>query len=212
MNFMAKQRAKRHYDEATRALMNLPPSSSTPYAVGWLTTPLLKSLKKAIQHLQKAVKLDSNFADAFHNLALALYRLGEDKQVMIRVKQAKLDIALASSKYKRDLKYLELNVKKAEHDINSTFELALDSADRAISIRYDFPQAHNTRAMILAKLFRLDEAMKATEVALSQAPDYKNANENREKIKEFIRERATIPGYKNEDDFLRNIDELKRQT
>ena len=41
--------------------------------------------------------------------------------------------------------------------------------------------------MILAKLGRLDEAIEATEVALSQDPDYKNASENWEKIKELRR-------------------------
>ena len=146
------------------------------------------------------MKLDPNFAYAFHNLALALFRLGEHKHVVKGVKQAKLDVALASlnaAEHKfteHDLKYFELDVKKAENDISTIFELALDAIDRATSIRYEFPQAHNTKAMILAKWARLDEAIEATEVALSQKPDYKNASKNREIMKEY---RETISGYKH---------------
>jgi len=216
MAFMAKQRAQAHYNEGTRILMNLPPSSSTPGAVGWLTPPLLRLLKKAVQHLQKAVKLDPHFAYAFHNLALALFRLGEHKHVVMGVKQAKLDIALASYNVDkcrstaRALKYFGSDVEKAENDIDTTFELALDAADRAISIRYDFPEAHNTRAMILAKLFRFDDALKATEIALSQKPDYKSAIENQEKIEGMIIQRASVLGCENDSTFLEKIKEQRR--
>jgi hypothetical protein len=66
--------------------------------------------------------------------------------------------------------------------------------------------------MILAKLFRLDEAMKATEVALAQAPDYKNASENQEKIKEMIKRRTSL-GYKDDNTFLEYFkDEIRTQS
>lgn len=217
MAFMAKQRAIAHYNEGTRTLMDVPPSSlSTPGLMGWLTPPLLRTFEKAVKHLRKAVKLDPHSAYAFNNLAHALFRLGEHKNAVKGYKQAKLDVALASynvGEHKfstRALKYFGLEVESAENDIDTTFELALDAADRAISIRYDFPEAHNTRAMILAKLFRFDDALKATEIALSQKPDYKNAIENQEKIKGMIIERASVHGCENDSTFLEKIKELKR--
>lgn len=216
MVFMAKQRAIAHYNEGTRSLMDVPPSSlSSPGLMGWLEPSSLRTLEKAIKHLRKAVKLDPHSAYAFHNLAHALFRLGEYKNAVKGYKQAKLDVALASydvgeHKFSRRApRYFGLDVEKAENDIDTTFELALDAVDRAISIRYDFPEAHNTRAMILAKLYRVDAALKATEIALSQKPDYKNAIENQEKIKALIIERSDIHGCKNDTAFLEYVKEQR---
>ena len=182
MPFMTKQRAQAHYNAGTLMLNN--PSSP-------------KAIQEAIKHFQEATKLDHSFAEASHNLANAWYIVAEG-------------LICASSRqgfwinvYKG--KVITKPHANAEDLIISALESALNAVDQALMIRYEFPQAHNTRATILAKLFRLDDAMKATEVALSQAPDYTNASENREKIKEMIRQRATIPGYTNEDDFLRKI-------
>ena len=83
--------------------------------------------------------------------------------------------------------------------VDAYFLFALQAVDRALEIQYEFPQAHNTRGMVLAKMSRLDEALEATEVALSQSPDYDKASENRDRIKELIWKRATIPDYHNED-------------
>ncbi len=187
MAFMAKQRAQTHYNAGTQLLTN--PSSQ-------------ESLQEAIKHLRKATKLDPSFAHAFHNLAHAWYIVAE---------------GFISASSRQDF---WINVYKGsgfmkdhtdvEDFIVSTLESALEAVDRALAILYEFPQAHNTRAMILAKLFRLDEAMEATKVALSQYPDYKNSSDNREKIKEMIKERAAIPGYENESSFLENIKELRK--
>ena len=176
MAFMAKQRAQAHYDTGSRILTN--PSSQ-------------KALQEAIKHLQKATELDPSFAYAFHNLAHAWYIVAEGFIGASSCQEFWVNVYKGKGVMK--------DHTDVEDFIRSALESALNAVDQALLIRYDFPQAHNTRAMILAKLFLLDDAMKATEVALSQAPDYKNASENREKIKEMIRERATIPGYKNEE-------------
>jgi tetratricopeptide (TPR) repeat protein len=186
MAFMAKQRAQAHYNAGTRIINN--PSSQ-------------KALQEAIKHLQEATKLDPSFADAFHNLAHAWYIVAEG---FIGASSRK-DFWINVNKGRGILK----DHADVEGFITSAFESALNSVDQALTIRYAFPQAHNTKAMILAKLLRFDEGLKETEVALAQAPDYKNASENRDKIKEMIKERAKIPGYKNEDAFLRDIKNLK---
>ena len=210
MAFMAKWRAQSHYNAGSRILVNLNPSSSPK-----------KDHIRAVNHLQKAVELDPNSAYSFHNLAHSWYKLAEHEYLVTSTNRQFKDIKDYENSINDALergdddiieKMRERYLKEHERDglITGYFVFALQAVDRSLEIRYDFPQAHNTRAMILAKLFRLDEAIEATEVALSQTPDYKNASENRGKIKEMIRERATIPGYKNEDDILRKIKKLKR--
>jgi tetratricopeptide (TPR) repeat protein len=186
MSFMAKQRARAHYNAGTRILNN--PSSA-------------KALVKAIKHLQEATKLDPSFAYAFHNLAHAWYIVSEG----FIGASSRPDFWINVYKGKGILK----DRVDAEDFITSVLEAGLNAVDQALTIRYEFPQAHNTRAMILAKLFRLDEAMKAAEVALTQAPDYKKASENQQKIKEMIKRRASL-GYKDDSTFLEHFKELMR--
>jgi tetratricopeptide (TPR) repeat protein len=187
MAFMAKQRAQAHYNAGTQILNN--PSSQ-------------KALWEAIEHLLEATELDPSFADAFHNLAHAWYKLAEHKHLVAsthrqfkHMQDVENAIKDALDKGRNDIveKIREQYVKESGGDglITGYFVFALQAVDRALEIRYDFPQAHNTRAMILAKLGRLDEAIQATEVALSQDPDYKSASENREKMKELRKTQST---------------------
>ena len=162
MALLAKQRAQAHYNAGSRLLMN---ASSQ------------RSLQKSIKLLQKATQLDPTFAYAFHNLAHAWYTVSEGF------------IAASSRPAFWTNVYMGKAVIKNEADfadfVNNALKSALEAVDRALAIRYEFPQAHNTRAMILANLLRYDEAIQETEVALSQDPNYKNASDNREKIKEL---------------------------
>jgi tetratricopeptide (TPR) repeat protein len=174
MAFMAKQRAQKHYNAGTRILVNPHPSSSPQ-----------KDLAQAIKHLQKAVELDPGFAYAFHNLAQAWYTVAEG-----------FVAATSSQKFWANVysgKGFMKDSQDVEDFIRCALQSALDAVDQALAIRYEFPQAHNTRAMVLAKLGRLDEAIEASEVALLQAPDYRNAIDNREKMKE-LRRQSTIRG------------------
>jgi tetratricopeptide (TPR) repeat protein len=197
MAFMAKRRAQAHYNAGSRILVNLlQPSyrdkgyeevekrtgkalSSVPTepdeaikhlrkSLGKASSSIPRDLEKAIKHLQKAVNLDPSFADAFHNLAHVWYNVAEYNAAVSFVHPP----------------------QDAEASIRGALQSALDAVDQALALRYDFPQAHNTRAMVLAKLGRLDEAIEATEVALLQAPDYSNAIDNREKMKELRKQSA----------------------
>lgn len=178
MNLELKQQAQIHYDTGTRILQNLSHSSS-----------ICEDLKNAVKHLQKATELNPNFTFAFHNLAHAWYNLAE------------YNIASAG------IQGFRANPQETENNIKSCLECALNAVDKAIAIQNRFSQAHNTRAMILAKLFRLNEAKEAIEIALSQNPEYGNAKNNRIKIEEIIIQRAQIPGYKDEAEFLQRINQ-----
>lgn len=188
MAFMAKQRAQAHYNAGSGILVSLNPSSSPK-----------KSYIRAVNHLQKAVELDPNSAYSFHNLAHAWYRLAEHEYLVILAHRHFKDIKDFENSIRDALengdddiieKMRERYLEDHERDglIDGYFVFALRAVDQALEIRYDFPQAHNTRAMILAKLGRADEAIEATEVALLQDPNYKNASDNREKMKELRRQ------------------------
>jgi tetratricopeptide (TPR) repeat protein len=188
MAFMAKQRAQAHYNAGTRILANLNPSSSSK-----------KDHIRAVNHLQKAVELDPNSAYSYHNLGYAWYKLAEHEHLVAsahrqfkNMQEVENSIMGALDNGHDDMveKIREQYVKEQAGDglITGYFVFALQAVDRALEIQYDFPQAHNTRAMVLAKLGRLDEAIEATEVALLRDPNYKNASDNREKMKELRRQ------------------------
>ena len=187
MAFMAKQRAQVHYNAGSRILASLNPASPK------------KDYIRAVNYLQKAAELDPNSAYSFHNLAHAWYKLAEYEYLVISahyqfkdLKDYEKSINDALEKGDDDIieKMREQYLKEHQRDglITGYFVFALQAVDRALEIQYDFPQAHNTRAMILAKLGRLDEAIEATEVALSQDPNYRNASDNQEKMKELRRQ------------------------
>ena len=188
MAFMAKQNAQKHYNAGTRILMNLNPSSSPK-----------KDFIQAINHLQKAVELDLNSAHSYHNLGLAWYKLAEHEYFDISTHsqwknmqewEKSIEDAIDTGHDDMVEKMREQYLKEHARDglVTGYFVFALQAVDNALALQYDFPQAHNTRAMVLAKLGRLDEAIEATEVALLQAPDYRNAIDNREKMKELRRQ------------------------
>jgi tetratricopeptide (TPR) repeat protein len=171
------QRAQVQYDNGTRILSNLANSST-----------ISSDIEQAIKYFQTATKLNPKFAFAFHNLAHAWYKVAECNEAF------------------GDLVEFRLNPQKAEKHRRNALELALRAVDRAVEIQQVFPQAHNTRAMILAKLFRLNEALESVKAALSQNPDYENAKDNLGKIEVLMMERETIPDYKNEKDFQTKAD------
>jgi tetratricopeptide (TPR) repeat protein len=191
MPLMAKRRAVAHYNAGTRMLLSRPTSQ--------------KDLEKTIKHFQQATKLDPSFAEAFHNLAHTWYTVAEVCRFFTSSSAFWLNVYGGRFGRKGGLE----DRTDVENYMTIVLESGLNAVDQALAIRYDFPQAHNTRAMILAKLLRLDEALKATVVALAQTPDYKNASENQERIKEGIRRRASL-GYFDDGTFLEHLKEQAR--
>jgi tetratricopeptide (TPR) repeat protein len=153
MALFAKIRAQGHYNTGTRIMSSLLQHGSSNPA---------NNIIISIKNFQQAVDLDPNFAEAFHNLGYAWYQASEYNIMATYI--------------------LNLGIR-AENAITDCLQTALNSVDRAIAIRYEFPQAHNTRSMILAKLDRLNEAIEASDIAIFQKPDYKNALDNLEKMK-----------------------------
>ena len=189
MDFTTGKKAQKYYNAGTQMLAKLNQSSSHK-----------RDYIRTINYLQKAVELDPNSAYSFHNLSHAWYKFAENEYFLIlnnnqfkNLKDYENAVKVATEKGEDKLSMERLRQKYIGEQgkfglISGYFVFALQAADRALEIQFNFPQAHNTRAMILAKLNRPDEALEAAEFAISQAPDYKNAIDNREKIKKLIKE------------------------
>jgi len=179
MAFLGKLRASSHYNNGSLILSRLDPSSSTP-----------NEYIRAINHLTKATELDQTSAYAFHNLAHAWYRRAECLfRIHLSQRQFKDEdeYATYASEHINDPELESVRQRFIKDQANgglidTYFISALASVDRALEIQSHFPQAHNTRAMILAKLGRIDEAIEATGVALSQMPSYQKAADNLAKM------------------------------
>ena len=59
------------------------------------------------------------------------------------------------------------------------FDEALQSYDRAIQLKPDYPEAHNNRGIVLQELERFDEALQSYDRAIQLKPDYPEAYNNR---------------------------------
>lgn len=204
MAFMAKWKARRHYNDGTRVLTNVAlekwteEAARNPWKLSTNPEELAQHLRKntekleeGAKHLHKSVELDPSFAFAFHNLAHIYYNIAEYVVFTSHFEGCQLDIAVVAPgmwhlAHQTDLPQRRRpDEQRAEDRIAGALESALEAVDQALTLRYDFPQAHNTRAMVLGRLGRLDEAIEAAEVALLQYPTYTKALDNREKIKQM---------------------------
>lgn len=167
MVYLFKQTAQSHYYAGTKILMKLMQlndDQSTILArlsfidvtdrLNRKSPSIPKILGNAISHLNKSLELDQNSADAFHNIAFSRYCLAE----------------------------YNIGLNTDTDDVIELLNYALEAIDQAIKLNNTFPQAHNTKAMILAQLGDKDDAIKEIDIALAQDPSYKGALKNRERI------------------------------
>jgi tetratricopeptide (TPR) repeat protein len=187
MAFMAKDRANENYNVATKILMNNSLS------------PSKQELVKAINKLQKAVELVPDFAYAYHNLGYAWYMLAEYEYKESQIKRKyktfhdveisiKRAVEIGDDKKIKDIQeQYAKEVTEFAGNIEAYLLFALEEVDKALAIQNYFPQAHNTRSMILAKQGRLNEAIEEVDIAIRQNPDYKKADDNRKKFIELLK-------------------------
>ena len=160
MAFLGKLRSQSHYAAGTLRLQWLDQGASSSPA---------KDLEFAVNHLRKAVKLNPGFADAHHNLGNALIMGTEYNLTMFGM-------------FPRGR-----NPREHVESINEdAYSEALNALDRVVSLRHHFPEAHNNRARALIKLGRAEDAFRAFDIAIEQAPGYTKAIENRETLRKLL--------------------------
>ena len=73
-------------------------------------------------------------------------------------------------------------------DTDAINENAVEALDKAVGLRPDIPEMHNTRALALVGLRRYEEALEAVSRALELNPSYAKAAENLAHIERWVAE------------------------
>ena len=63
---------------------------------------------------------------------------------------------------------------------------ALDALDKAVSLRHQFPEAHNNRGKALIGQGRYEDTLRAFDIGIEQSPNYIKAIENREALRKLL--------------------------
>ena len=126
-------------------------------------------LEEAINHHQKAIKINPNYAEGYNNLGVALQkakRIDEaisNYQIALKLKP---EFAQVYNNLATSLKYL------------NRFDEALINCEKAINLKPDFANAHNNMGAILKDLNRMTESYKYLKKATELKEDYAEAYYN----------------------------------
>lgn len=129
-----------------------------------------RQFEDAVGHLQKAVGIDQDNAQAQNNLAIGLCGLDRHDEAV-----ACYDRAIALSPGQA---YLHFNRANALRDLQR-YDDAVAAYDQAIALRPDYATAYANRGATLRALGREAEAMASYDRALALHPDYVEALSNR---------------------------------
>lgn len=158
----------------------------------------------AISNYEKAIELNPNYADAFHNIGLVLNNLGRKEEAIDKLRQAvtldpeygdafnNLGVLLQGvERHEEACKYLSratiLTSKNAFTFFNYAISLramerreeALQSYNQAIALNQNYFQAYNNRGTLLEEMNRLEEALSSYSTAIRLQPNYAIAYSNR---------------------------------
>ncbi len=136
-----------------------------------LSTILIKmgQFEDAIAHCEHAIRVKSDYDNAYNNLGLALDNVGQTDKAMENYKHAlSLNPNFAQAHYNLGIVLFKMGrVPKA-----------IESYEQAIRIKPDYAAAHNNLAIALVKIGRNQEAIDHFEQALRLQDDYPMAEYN----------------------------------
>jgi protein O-GlcNAc transferase len=119
-------------------------------------------LKEALEHYQKVIMLEPNFAEAYNNIGTVFFKQGRLKEA-IEYYQKAISI-------KPDLAYSHNNLGNALK--TKDLEAAIQSYQQAIDIRPDFADAHYNLGNALKKQGQLEASIASYQQALNIQPDF----------------------------------------
>jgi len=175
----------------------------------------LKRYDEAIDHYQQAIKVKSNFAEVYNNLANALRQTGKESiayyNEAIRLKKdyaqahSNLGIALSEQGQFEEAigqyqKALQINPDLFRvHDSlaillaqGGDLSAAIEHYRQAITLYPGFAKAHNNMGSTLAQQGRFEKAIEHFERALKIDPNYIDARKNLE-LAHSLPEKKSVP-------------------
>jgi tetratricopeptide (TPR) repeat protein len=170
-----------------------------------LGTIALKSgdMESAARHLNEALRLKPDYAEAHHNLGLYFYRLGRVQEAVSHYEQAlqfRPDLAVGhnnlgnllvqTGKVREGIQHLKQALRLRPDYPEAYYNLGVAAAQtgkiaeaigyyaQAVRLLPDYPEAHNNWASALLQLGKPAEALGHIEQALRLKPDYAEAQCN----------------------------------
>jgi tetratricopeptide (TPR) repeat protein len=130
---------------------------------------LLGRPQEAIFHLEQALRVRPDYAEAQNSLGLALWQTGKEQEAIGHYEQA--------LRLKPDYAEAHCNLGAALGQAGRIPE-AIEHLEHALRIQPDHAGAHNNLALALRQVGKLDEAIAHYEQALRIKPDYAEAHNN----------------------------------
>jgi tetratricopeptide (TPR) repeat protein len=121
------------------------------------------------EHIQQAIALRPNFAEAHYNLGRCLQEMGKQAEAIDSYRQA---VALEPQLFSA-----HLNLGAMLHEVGQLAE-AVESYGRALAIKPDDAEAHNNLGNVFRSLGRMDDAVSCLRRAVQLRPDYADAEFN----------------------------------
>lgn len=130
----------------------------------------LKIFEPALKSADRALELDSDFADAWNNRGNALEGLGRIAEALQSYDRAiELNSGYAAAHNNRG------NALRAPDRLSE----ALESYDKAIALKPDYADAHYNRGITLMGLGRREDAIASYDSAILLRPEYVEAHNNK---------------------------------
>ncbi|MEI8173183.1 MAG: tetratricopeptide repeat protein [Deltaproteobacteria bacterium] len=125
---------------------------------------------KAIEYLNEAIRLKSDYADAYNNRAAAYVDLGQNQRAIQDFDTAiRLKSDYADAYYNRGGAYTKLGQNQR----------AIQDFDTAIRLKPDDAAAYNNRGIAYRDLGQLQQAIQDSDMAIHLKPDHAAAYNNR---------------------------------
>jgi tetratricopeptide (TPR) repeat protein len=125
----------------------------------------LKHFDEALADYDRALLLRPDYADAHNNRGVTLHALKRFDEALAHYGHALDQHPHSATFFNRSATLCELR----------RFDEAVDSCDRALALRADYPECHFNRGNALIGLQRFEEAVASYDCALASRPDYREA-------------------------------------
>ena len=162
--------------DAVAVLIKDYPNEALLFNISGAFYQAIGQLDESVKSFEKAVTINSDYAEAHYNLGVTLQQLGQFEAAMKSYKQA-LAIKQAYPNAHNNLGTMLQELGQ--------LDAAVKSYEQAIAIKPDYAEAYNNLGNVLRELGQLDAGVKNLKTALALKPDYISAHHNLSVLKKY---------------------------